>query len=336
MRALVTGGGGFVGSAITRALLERGDAVRVMARGDYPALRAIGAETVRADLRDRTSTMAAFAGVDAVFHVAARVGFHGPAKEYEETNVGGTDNVLAACKAHGIERLVFTSTPSVVHSRDGSAGVDESTPYPTKWVADYPRTKALAEANVLAQRDTPAVAIRPRGVWGPGDTQLMPKLVRWARAGQLKRIGTDDPRQSFAYIDNVVHAHLLAEKQLRENRKLVAGRAYFITDGVPVGSWTMADLVLQAAGLRLPDKVVPKGVANVASHVIEFLWNLFGIDSEPRLTRYKFDVLTKPCWFDTSAAQRELGYEPPVTRDEGLAALKRWVDEGGLEPLLAD
>ncbi|MCO4772903.1 MAG: NAD-dependent epimerase/dehydratase family protein [Deltaproteobacteria bacterium] len=333
MRALVTGGGGFLGSAIAGALLERGHAVRILARGDYPAMRALGAETVRADLCDANAVMAACAGVDVVFHVAARVGFHGPAGDYESVNVGGTQNVIAACQAHGIGRLVFTSTPSVVHSREGSEGVDESAPYPTEWVADYPRTKALAEQKVIAA-DSPelrTVSLRPRGIWGPGDTQLMPKLVRWAKAGQLKRIGTEDPLQSFSYIDNVVHAHLCAEESLRSPASSVGGKAYFVSDGEPVGSWTMADLVLQAAGLRLPDKFISVGKAARAATVIEWIWNTFGLSSEPRITRYKLDVLTKPCWFDISAARRDLGYEPPMTREAGLAKLKEWVDAGGLE-----
>ncbi len=332
MRALVTGGGGFVGSALARALMDRGDAVRVLARGDYPSLRALGAETVQVDLRDRTDVFAACSGVDVVFHVAARVGFHGPAQDYEDVNVRGTENVLEACAAHGVARMVFTSTPSVVHSRDGSEGVDESAPYPEDWVADYPRTKAIAERAVLAANGAVrTVALRPRGIWGPGDTQLMPKLVRWARAGQLKRIGEDDPLQSFTYIDNVVHAHLLAERRLQEAPEIVGGKAYFITDAEPVGSWTMADLVLQCAGLRLTERSIPVGRAARAASAVEWIWNTFGLRSEPRITRYKLDVLTKPCWFDISAARRDLGYEPPVTRDDGLRRLADWVRAGGLD-----
>jgi len=338
MRALVTGGGGFVGSALSRALLEQGHAVRILARGDYPSMRAIGAETISADLCDPTAVIAACAGVDAVFHVAARVGFHGKPEDYEAVNVGGTENVLAACKAHGIDRLVLTSTPSVVHNRSGSEGVDESTPYPTEWIADYPRTKAIAEQAVMAA-DTPGglrtVALRPRGIWGPGDTQLLPKLVKWARAGSLKRIGAQDPQQSFCYIDNAVEAHLLAEQTLRNSPDKAGGKAYFITDGPSVGSWTMADRVLQTAGLRLPDKMISVATATRAASIIEWVWNTFRLSSEPRITRYKLDVLTKPCWFDISAAQRDLGYEPPVTQAEGLARLKAWVEAGGLAEGLA-
>lgn len=334
MRALVTGGGGFVGSALVAALLERGHAVRVLARGDYPALRAMGAETVRGDITEPKTVLPACAGIDVIFHVAARVGYHGPAQEYEATNIDGTKNLLDACRAHGIGRFVFTSTPSVVHSRAGNEGTDESTPYPSSFPADYPRTKAAAEDLVLRadSRELRTVALRPRGVWGPGDTQLLPRLVEWAKNGQLKRIGKGDPKQSFTYIDNAVEAHLLAEEVLRNDPNRIGGQAFFITDGDPVGAWTMADLVLQAAGHRLPDKRVSLGAARMAAAVIEPLWNLFGVQSEPRITAFKLDVLTKPCWFHITRARDLLGYEPVVTREEGLRRLADWVAAGGLEP----
>ncbi len=333
MRALVTGGGGFVGGAIVDALLARGDSVRSVARGDYPALRAKGVETVRGDLQDPETLHNAAEGVDVVFHVAARVGYHGPAAEYEATNIAGTQNVVDACRAQDVPRLVFTSTPSVVHSRDGSAGVDEETPYPDEWIADYPRTKAAAEAIVLAA-DGPAlrtVSIRPRGVWGPGDTQLFPRLVTWCQQGRLKRIGDEDPLQDFSYIDNVVAGHLLAEQALRDSPDVAGGKAYFITNGEPLGVWTMMEKTLACAGLALPERRAPLGAAKAASVVIESLWRWFGVNSEPRLTRYKLDVLTKPCWFDISAARRDLGYEPKVTTEEGLAALQAWYEAGGLD-----
>ena len=333
MRVLVTGGGGFVGGAIVDALLARGDAVISLARGDYPALRGKGVETIRADLGDAAAVLAACEGVHAVFHVAARVGYSGPPADYDRANIEGTRNVIAACREQGVQRLIFTSTPSVVHSRSGSAGLDESAPYPIEWIADYPRTKAAAEALVLGADDdgVRTAAIRPRGVWGPGDTQLFPRLVAWARSGQLKRIGEEDPLQDFAYIDNVVHAHLLAEERLRTTPAQVGGRAYFITDSEPIGVWTMMEKTLGCAGLGLPARRVPIGLAGAASVVIETLWRWLGLRSEPRLTRYKLDVLTQPCWFDISAARRDLGYEPKVTTEEGLAELRRWYEAGGLD-----
>ncbi len=338
MRALVTGGGGFLGSALTRRLLSDGHDVRVFARGDYPALREAGAETLRGDLRDAEAIGAAAAGVDVVFHVAAKAGYYGSPEEYEAINVQGTRNVLSACRGQGVGRLVFTSTPSVVAHGGALAGVDESQPYPAKHVAEYPRTKAAAEVEVMAADDDArglrTVSIRPRGIWGPGDTQLFPRLVQWTREGRLARLGRGDPLQDFAYVDNVVDAHLAAAEKLAEEPDVVGGKTYFISDGAPIGCWTMVGKCLATAGLRGPTKVVPLGLARFLGAFIETAWKLFRIDSEPRLNRYKVTALTEPCHFDISAARRDLGYEPRVSLSEGLLRLREWVEQGGLDAVL--
>ena len=323
-QALITGGGGFLGGALARDLKARGWEVRTLQRGAYPELEAAGIETRAGDLCDAEAVRAACAGVDVVFHVAARVGYHGPAREYEAVNVGGTQHVIDGCRAEGVGRLVFTSTPSVVHDRQGSDGVDESAPYPARFVADYPRTKAEAERRVLAANDASlrTVSLRPRGIWGPGDTQLFPRLVEWRRTGQLKRIGRGDPLQDFTYIDNCVHAHRLAAERLAEAPEVVGGKAYFITDGEPTGCWTMIERVLACAGLTGPERRVPTGAARVAAGLMEGIWRVGRLRSEPRLTRFKLDVLTQPCWFRIDAARADLGYEPQVTQAEGLERLR--------------
>ncbi len=338
MLALVTGGGGFLGSALTARLLRDGHDVRVFARGDYPALREAGAETVQGDLRDAEAIGAAAAGVDVLFHVAAKAGYFGDPAEYEATNVQGTRNVVSACRGQGVGRLVFTSTPSVVAHGGALEGVDESQPYPERHVADYPRTKAAAEALVMAA-DDPEVglrttSLRPRGIWGPGDTQLFPRLVQWTREGRLARLGKGDPLQDFAFVENVVDAHLLAAEKLAVAPDVVGGKAYFITDGAPIGCWTMVGKCLATAGLRGPEKVVPLGLARFLGALIETIWRVFRIDSEPRLNRYKVTALTEPCHFDISAARRDLGYEPAVGLADGLVKLRNWVEEGGLDAVL--
>lgn len=337
MRALVTGGGGFLGAALTHRLLGEGHEVRVLARGDYPKLRDAGAETVRGDLRDPAAVSAACTGRDVVFHVAAKAGYYGDAAEYDAINVQGTEHVLAGCRGAGVGRLVYTSTPSVVADGGPVEGADESKPYPSRHVADYPRTKALAEAAVLAadgDGGVRTVGIRPRGIWGPGDTQLFPRLVQWTREGRLARLGAGDPLQDFAYVENVVDAHLLAAERLATAADVVGGKTYFITDGAPVGCWTMVEKCLAQAQLPPPSRTVPLGVARFLGALIETIWSVFGIRSEPRLNRYKVAALTQPCHFDIGAARRELGYAPRVGLDEGLAALKSWVDDGGLDEVL--
>ena len=338
MRALVTGGGGFLGSALTARLLARGDSAVVFARGDYPALRDAGAETVRGDLRDAHSVSAAVAGADVVFHVAAKAGYFGDPEEYQAINVQGTRNVVAACRELGVRRLILTSTPSVVAGGEALEGVDESQPYPARHVADYPRTKAIAEAEVLAADDPASglrtVALRPRGIWGPGDTQLFPRLVQWTREGRLARLGAGDPLQDFAFVDNVVDAHLAAAEKLESAPDVVGGNAYFITDGAPIGCWTMVARCLETADLPAPSKTVPLGLAKFLGAANEALWNLLGIRSEPRLNRFKVAALTAPCHFDISAARRDLDYHPAVGLEEGLGRLRAWVHAGGLEAVL--
>ncbi len=336
MTILVTGGGGFVGGALVRALRGRGEDVRVLARGDYPQLRAQGVELVRADLRDEGAVSRACEGISLVFHVAAKVGYHGDPAEYEAINVQGTRHVIDGCRRHEVPSLVFTSTPSVVHSRRGSAGIDEGAPFPEQHVADYPRTKAEAERLVREANGDGlcTIALRPRGVWGPGDTQLVPMLVRWARQGRLRRIGRDDPLQDFTYIENVVDAHLLAAEALASKPGDVGGKAYFITNDEPRGVWTMAGDVLACADLELPPRPVPLGLARTLGAVIEWVHHTFGLRSEPRLTRMKVDVLTLPCWFDIGAAKRDLGYRPRVSTAEGLEELRAWIASGAFEDVV--
>jgi len=178
MRALVTGGGGFLGGAIVRQLVDRGWTVRTLQRGSYEGLEALGVEQIRGDIADSAVVDHSVVGCDIVFHVAARVEMWGPIEPFLRTNVVGTENVLAAMRRHGVRRLVFTSSPSVVHSRDGLEGVDESVPYPDRYGAAYPQTKAMAEMAVLASNgpDLATVALRPHLIWGPGDTNLVPHI----------------------------------------------------------------------------------------------------------------------------------------------------------------
>jgi nucleoside-diphosphate-sugar epimerase len=176
---LVTGGGGFLGRGIVRRLLQRGWTVRSLHRGDYPELVELGVEQLRGDIADTAAVTKAVDGCDVVFHVAAKVDQWGSYAPFHRTNVVGTENVIAAARQAGVPRLVFTSTPSVVHSGGDLAGIDESVPYPDHFEAAYPQTKAAAEMSVLAANDAvlSTVALRPRLIWGPEDTNLVPQLI---------------------------------------------------------------------------------------------------------------------------------------------------------------
>src|SRR5688572_21117546 len=174
MMALVTGGGGFLGGAIVRRLLERGDRVRSFSRNEYPALRALGVDCYRGDLADRQAVAGVVAGCAVVFHVAAKAGVGGRYRDYYRANVVGTQNVIAACRREGVKRLVYTSSPSVVFNGQDMEGVDETVPYPEHYEAHYPKTKAMAEQIVRRANGTElaTVALRPHLIWGPRDNHL--------------------------------------------------------------------------------------------------------------------------------------------------------------------
>jgi len=329
MKAMVTGGGGFLGSNLVRALLARGDSVRVLARGDYPDLRALGAETVRGDITDAAATAKACAGMDVVFHTAAKAGGWGDPKEFEAINITGTQHVVDGCKQAGVPVLVHTSSPSVVHGHGDIEGADESIAYGTKFTAHYPRTKAISEQLARAASDASlkVVALRPHFIWGPGDRHLLPRLVVRAKAGRLRRIGSRDPKSDTIYIDNCVHAHLLAADKLRAGAPL-GGKTYFVSDDAPIGVWTMADRMIACAGLPPITKSVPAGVAYAVGAMLEATHWLFRLDAEPMITRFGATELSHAQWFDISAAKRELGYAPLVTIDEGLRRLAAQLQAG--------
>jgi len=324
MTALVTGGGGFLGRAIVERLRSRGCAVRSLARGEYPDLRTLGVEVVRGDLADAEVVRRACASCDVVFHAAARPGVWGPYAEYHRANVVGTRNVIDACRAAGVAKLVFTSSPSVVFDGRDMAGVDESVPYPRHYHAAYPQTKAEAERLVLAANDASlaTVALRPHLIWGPRDNHLVPRII--ARARSLRRIGGANPLIDTTYIDNAADAHLLAAEGLMPGSP-IAGRAYFISNGEPRPLWDIVNAILAAADLPPVTRRVPLGVARAAAACMEAACSMLRIRSEPRLTRFLVEELTTAHWFNISAARRDLGYEPRVSIDEGLRRLAEWL-----------
>jgi nucleoside-diphosphate-sugar epimerase len=324
---LVTGGGGFLGRGIVRALLDRGLAVRSLTRRDSAQLREWGVDLRRGDIADPEVVARAVEGCDAVFHVAARVDVWGPWDGFFATNVIGTRNVLAACMAHGATKLIHTSTPSVVHGGDAVSGVDESAPYPDHFEAHYPATKAIAEREVLAANSPTlaTVAIRPHLVWGPGDTSMLPRVLAKARTGRVRNIGAPQPIDT-CYIDNAIAAHLLAHDVLAPGAP-AAGRAYFITQGEPLeGPRFLADL-LEAAGVPAPTKTISVGKARAAATMIEAVWKLLRLRREPPITRFVVSQLSTAHWYDISAARRDLGYAPRVSYAEGMQRLRAWLRE---------
>jgi nucleoside-diphosphate-sugar epimerase len=327
VRALVTGGGGFLGGAVVRRLVERGDSVRSLQRNLYPRLDALGVEQIRGDIADPDVVDRAVAGCSIVFHAAAKVDPWGAYAPFYRTNVVGTENVLAAARRHGVPKLVFTSTPSVVHRGGDLAGVDESEPYPEHFDAAYPQTKAMAEMAVLAANDDTllTIALRPRLIWGPEDTNLVPQIVGRARSGRLRFVGGGDNLVDTTYIDNAADAHLLAADRLAPGSPC-AGRPYFISNGEPWPLKTFINRILEAAGLPPEERTVPLRLAVAAGAVFEAVERFVPFPNGPPMTRFIARNFAAAHWFDISAARRDLGYEPRITLDDGLARLRQWFD----------
>lgn len=324
IKSLVTGGGGFLGGAIVKLLVERGDEVRSFSRGFYPESARMGVEQIQGDIGDKTAVNRACKGVDLVFHVAAKPGVWGDYSEYYKTNVSGTINVIAACKIHKVSRLVYTSSPSVIFDGADMEGADESVPYPEKFHAHYPKTKALAEQYVAdaAKSGLRTIILRPHLIWGPRDNHLVPEII--SKAGRITRIGKGKNLIDTIYIDNAARAHILAADKLEKNPE-ISGKKYFISQDEPVYLWDMINDILKAAGLPPVKYSIPKSAAWLIGAVLEFGYKIFGIKQEPPMTRFVAGELATSHWFNISAAKKDLGYVPEVSIKEGLKRLEAWL-----------
>ena len=326
-RVLVTGGGGFLGSAIIERLVAHGYAVCSLSRNNYPKLAAMSVDQIQGDIADRQTVENACAGMELVFHVAAKPPPWGKYRDYFKTNVTGTQNVIEGCLRNDISRLVYTSTPSVVFDGTDMEGVDESVPYPTRFNAFYPETKARAEQLVLKAggRRLRVVVLRPHQIWGPGDPHFAPRLI--ARAKKLKRIGNGHNLVDTTYIDNAVDAHIMAADTLKKNPD-ISGNIYFISQSEPIPAWDMIDAILAAAGLPSVTGTISFKTARTIGAVMEFFYRVFILPGEPQMTRFLAEAVAKSHWFDISAAEKDLGYKPKVSTEEGLRRLKDWFKKG--------
>jgi nucleoside-diphosphate-sugar epimerase len=323
MKALVTGGGGFLGRAIVAKLLDKGYSVRILCRREHADLRGKGVEVVRGDIADRTTVHAACFGIDVVFHTAAITSIWGKWKEFFRTNVIGTRNVMEACMSNGIGKLVYTSSPSVVYDGTDQLNIDETAPYPRSFLASYPETKALAEHEVReanGRKGLHTVCLRPHLIWGPGDTNLIPRLINRARKGNIRIVGDGKNMIDTVYIDNAADAHLLAADRLEEGAP-AAGSVYFITQGEPVNCWDWINSLLSGFNLPAIRQEVSFSAAYRAGFALEMIYRILDLKSEPRMTRFLASQLAKSHTYSIEKARRELGYRPAVDTAEGMKKL---------------
>ena len=324
MRALVTGGGGFLGLYVVEQLLDAGHHVRVFCRGCYESLRRDGVELLRGDVRDNHAMAVACEGMEAVFHTAAIPGVWGRWKTYHSTNTIGTQNVIHGCRRAGVRRLIYTSSPSVVFDGGDHRNADETLPYPDSWLCHYPHSKALAEQAVLKANDDTlrTISLRPHLIWGPRDNHLVPRLIQMAQSGRLRRVSDGTNVVSVSYVENTAAAHLQAEFSLR-NSEQAAGKAYFINETDAVNLWDWIDELLAIVNLPPIRKSISAAAAYRMGLVMELLWMV--LPGEPPMTRFVASQLSKSHSYSIRAAKRDFGYTPVCTMEEGMRRLRRYL-----------
>jgi len=327
MKLFVTGGGGFLGYAIVCQLNAIGHEIATYSRQSYTALKQLGVSQNLGDLSDFNALKHAMDGCEAVFHVAAKTGTWGKYKDFYTTNVQGTKNVILACRELEIRNLIFTSSASVVFHGKNSEGHNESLPYPKKYNAFYPKTKAVAEQLVITANDDhlKTVCIRPHLIWGPGDPYFLPRLAERSKKGKLRLLGHPTNLVDCTYIDNAASAHILALKQLLHNPIQVEGKTYFISQDDPIPIAEFINKMLASADLPPVSNYVSPKVAYLAGWFLEWFYRTFRISTEPLITPFLAQQLSSSHWYNISASKHDFGYEVGVSIEEGMERLRKWV-----------
>jgi nucleoside-diphosphate-sugar epimerase len=315
----VTGGSGFIGQRLIRRLVEEGNVVFALARSERTGelLSDLGAQPMPGDLSDVESLKAAAKGADLAFHSAAHVEEWGPKWQFEEINVRGTAHVIEACRAAGVRRLVHVSTEAVLLAGHPLVNVDESAPLRPDSKSPYCSSKAKAERLVREANGEglETVCVRPRFVWGMGDTTLLPSLVSMVKAGKFAWIGGGHHLTSTTHVDNAVEGLVLGAQ------RGAPGGVYFVTDGEPVEFRDFVSKLLGTQGVVAPDRNVPLTPAKRGAATGELLWSVLPLKGSPPLTRMAVWVSSLETTIDISRAREELGYEPVRTREDGLDEL---------------
>lgn len=326
---LVTGGAGFLGKRIIESLrgLNCG-AIRSVGRRPQPELEKRGVEVLCGDISDNAFIFKACESRTLVFHTAALAGVWGKREEFYRINVTGTQNVADSCRKRDVGTLVYTSSPSVVLHNGDTENADESVPYPEKYLAYYPETKAIAERLVLNANSAEfaTVAIRPHLIWGPGDPHLLPRVIERAKKGKLVQVGAGENIVDMTYVDNAALAHIAAAETLRNSQK-ANGKSYFISDGNPVILWDWINNLLKLLDIPPVSRKISFRSAYVAGALMELIYRILPLPGEPPLTRFVAGQLANSHYFDISAARNELGYSPGVNHEDAMKKTVEWLKE---------
>jgi nucleoside-diphosphate-sugar epimerase len=318
VKILVTGASGMLGGAVAAALARRGDEVRVLHR--RPA-GLTGVQEQRGDITDPVAVRAAVTGTDAVVHLAAKVSMTGPWPLFAQTNIGGTATVLDAARSVGVTRFVQVSSPSVAHHGAALVGAGAEPADPDRARGNYARSKASAELLALAadRPDFAVVAVRPHLVWGPGDTQLVARIVERARSGRLALVGRGTALIDTTYVSNAADAIVAALDRAPD--AAVHGQAFVVSNGEPRTVAELIDRICLAAGAAPPRFGVPVVVAKAGGAAVERLWSTLRRTDEPPMTRFLAEQLSTAHWFDQHRTRVALRWSPAVTLAEGFARL---------------
>ncbi|MBO3096404.1 NAD-dependent epimerase/dehydratase family protein [Cellulomonas dongxiuzhuiae] len=322
MRVLVTGASGLLGRTTAAHVRDAGHDVRTFQRRPSGV---DGVHDVLGSVTDPDDVDRAVRGVDALVHLAAKVSLTGDAADFRRVNVDGTRTLLDAAARHGVTDVVHVSSPSVAHTGTAIVGQDASPADPRHAHGAYARTKAEAERLALgADGRLRVVAVRPHLVWGPGDEQLVARIVERARAGRLPLLGHGAALIDTTYLDNAASALVAALHRLADDDGVVRGQAYVVTNGEPRTVAEMLAGICAAAGVPAPTRRVPGAVARAAGGAVEAAWArlpLRSADGEPPMTRFLAEQLSTAHWFDQRRTRADLRWRPEVSVDEGLLRL---------------
>lgn len=320
---LVTGGSGFVGKNLIKKLLKEGYTVKSLSRGHYKELDDLGVISCKGDIGGDYETIKDyFKDIYAVYHVASKVDMWGKYEDFYKTNIVGTQNIIKACNENNIKYLIYTSSPSVIATEDGLENVNETFPYPKKYDAFYPETKAAAEKLIIEEGkkgNVLTIVLRPHLIWGPGDKNLIPTILEKSKS--LKQIGDGENIVDVSYIEDCVDAHLLALKALEENPKL-SSNVYFVTQNEHIKLWDFINKILVAYGKKPITKKVSKSLALNAAKILETASKIFP-SYKPIFTKFLITEMTTHHYFDISKTINDLGYHPKFSIDEGIKTLKK-------------